>query len=464
MVINKNSETIKSSKWYLVSNILLKIIDYISLAIFAKLLTKNEFGEYSQYIAWSQILVIITTFNLNASIISGKYDYKEVFDKFILSTLSLTFIVTTCFWLFSDIICKIFSYNVSIQFFYANCMFIYIIFYSAINLYKLRDKFLVNYKRNTRISILYALCLVIVQTIFVLLLHDKLKGIILGLVISTSIVGTFAIIDIIKKGKSASTKYWEYAINVSLPYIPHALSMVVLSSTDKIMISRLCGNDKTALYSLAYSCSLIITILMNSLNDAYVPWLGNKIENKEYEKIKDNSKKYILFFTILSFGIMLIMPEILYAIGGEEYYEAIGVLAPVALGIIYQFLYIMFVNVEQLTKKTKYMALCSALAAILNIVLNYIFIPIFGYMAAAYTTAIGYCFLLVMHMHIVKKIGYGKIYNYKFVNLTILLSLFLSIAVGILYKYYFIRIVAIALYVIAMIIAFYKKRNTKLFQ
>ena len=98
-------------------------------------------------------------------------------------------------------------------------------------------------------------------------------------------------------------------------------------------------------------------------------------------------------------------------LGGKTYMEAKYVMPPVAAGCLLQFTYCMYVNVEQYEKRTGGMAVASVLAALVNYVLNYIFIPKFGYIAAAYTTYAGYFSLLIMHMFLVKRIEMSKVYN-----------------------------------------------------
>lgn len=56
---------------------------------------------------------------------------------------------------------------------------------------------------------------------------------------------------------------------------------------------------------------------------------------------------------------------------------------------------------------------------IVNLILNYIFIPIFGCLAAAYTTLVGYLYLclLCIHMYLVHRLRLSNVYSYRFVSL-----------------------------------------------
>ena len=103
------------------------------------------------------------------------------------------------------------------------------------------------------------------------------------------------------------------------------------------------------------------------------------------------------------------------------------------MGCVCQFLYTLFVNVEQFTKKTVGMAFASAAAALINLVLNWIFIPRVGYLAAAYTTLAGYLCLLAIHMLLVRRLKLDDVYDYRFVGLIVLIGMAAMVGVTLLF-------------------------------
>ena len=100
--------------------------------------------------------------------------------------------------------------------------------------------------------------------------------------------------------------------------------------------------------------------------------------------------------------------------------------------------------------------LASIVAAIINIILNIIFIPLFGYIAAAYTTLIGYIGLSIMHYIFMKKVEKNKIYDIKFITMISLVLIILSFIIMVLYKYIIIRYLIIIIIISLVIIS--KKR------
>jgi O-antigen/teichoic acid export membrane protein len=199
-------------------------------------------------------------------------------------------------------------------------------------------------------------------------------------------------------------------------------------------------------------------MLVSALNTAFSPWLAEKLNNKNYDEIRKFTKIYIVFFVTIAIGIVLIAPEILMILGGKSYMEAKYVIPPVAMGCIVQFMYIFYVDIEQFKKQTIGMAIASVIAALVNYILNFILIPKYGYLVAAYTTLVGYIILLAIHMYLVLRLGYKNVYSNIFIISTISVTGIIAALVMLSYSNNPIRYICIALY-IAIILIGIKKYN-----
>lgn len=447
-----------SGVWYTISNFIVKALGVLTLPLFTRLLTEAQFGDYNNYLSWQSIILIIVSLNIESTLISAKFDFKNL-DRYIYSVLVLSTLTSGICTILLNILGNCFANILQMSRLVMNLMMAYIIFFVSINLYQVRERYSFHYKNTVRISLFLSISTVIVSLGLVLSSEDKLTGRIIGNVLPTILVGIVIYVYFIRKGKRIDISAWKYALPICLPYIPHLLSLTVLNSTDKIMITKMCDSRSTALYSLAYSCSSMVTLLLTSVNSAFSPWLGNKLNEKDYRSIKKVTPKYVLTFCVLAVAIVLFAPEVLYILGGKTYMEAKYVMPPVAIGCVFQFLYTLFVNVEQYMKRTKWMAVASVTAAGLNLVLNYIAIPQFGYIAAAYTTMISYLWLLMAHMFIVRSLKMNQVYNYKFIFLTAVVMMLTMMAMTILYVNDGIRYIVFTIYMAGLLFVFYKKRN-----
>lgn len=96
--------------------------------------------------------------------------------------------------------------------------------------------------------------------------------------------------------------------------------------------------------------------------------------------------------------LILFAPELLIIIASKEYREAVYVIPPVAMSTLFTFMYNIFANIEFFYEEKRFVSIGSIIAAIFNIILNAIFIPRYGYYAAAYTTLV--CYIIYGFSHL----------------------------------------------------------------
>ncbi len=458
--MSDSNVVVKSGLWYTVANFLTKGILFLSTPIFTRLMTPEEFGAFSNFSSWLSILVIVVTLNVEASLISARYDYEQTLDRYVFSVLTLSG-VSTLVW---AVVCNLFMAPISdflgIEPLYINAMFAYLLVFPALQLYQTQERFFFRYKTSTALSLAttFGSCLLSVLLV-VAMADDRLGGRIIGHVLPTVAIGVWLYLLFARRARGVDFGAWKYALAVCLPYVPHLLSMTVLNSTDRIMITQICGEADNALYSVAYNVAMIVTLLLTALNGAFSPWLAGKLAREEYGDVRRVSKGYIGIFLLFGVGLMLFAPEVLLIMGGRDYLVAKPVMIPVAIGCMCQFLYTLFVNVEQFYKKTVGMALASVSAAVLNYLLNLWLIPIHGYVAAAYTTLVGYLWLLVVHMLLVRRMKKHGVYSYPFVLGVMALLGVVGVGMSVLYAQDILRYAVAAVYVVGVAAAGWLNRR-----
>ncbi len=459
---SEDTKIVKSGIWYTVAAVLTKGMIYLTTPIFTRWLTHEEFGIFSHYSSWLSTVTVFITLSLESTFISARFDFKERFDEYILSALSLSTLVAGIWFLIYNAAPAFFENWLELDSIYILIMLCYLVFLPAVNMFQTRERYLYRYRVSVFLSLLLAAATTVFSIFFVYALDNKVLGRILGSAAPTVIIGGILYIVLIFKGKRINIKDWAYALPICLPYIPHVLSLTLLFSMDRIMITKFCGAEDTALYSVAYNCGAVITLLSTSLNTATSPWLGQKLQSNATDEIRKRSKQYICIFIFFVIGLMLISPEILFVMGGRSYSSAIYVMPPIALGYVCQFFYTLYVNVEQYKKKTVGMAWASVFSAALNFVLNYLLIPRYGYTVAAYTTFVSFLCLLILHMILVKKLGYSSIYPMKFMMLLLCGMGAYTAVTYVLYAITVLRVLTLGVYIAVCSVIFVKNRRTVL--
>jgi O-antigen/teichoic acid export membrane protein len=158
----------------------------------------------------------------------------------------------------------------------------------------------------------------------------------------------------------------------------------------------------------------LISVITNSVSDGWLPWFHDALYENRRDEIRKNVKWIVGLGCYVGLACISLTPEAVQVLGGSRYLAGTTCVSPVVLGVICQYIYTHYVNIEMHLKKTKYVSMGTIMAALLNIVLNAIFIPRFGYVAASYTTLASYFVLMLIHFFITKKILKIKLYNDAF--------------------------------------------------
>ena len=456
------NKVLNAGIWYTISNFIVKGLGFITLPIFTRIMSQSDVGSFSNILSWFSMLSIVTTFEIYSSVSVARFDYKKDLDSYVSSSLFLGTIITSFFYLIVLIFHRFFENLFMMSFDVINIMFIYLLVYPAVQMLQIKSRIEYKYKLSVFISLFSAFISTFISILGVLLFKNSLYGRIYGYFIPLIIIAVIIYIYLIKKGKSLSRKYWNYALAISFPLIWHLLAGYILTSADRIMITKIISPEANALYSVSYTISMVVSILWQSMNQAWSPWAYEKMDNKEYDSLKRYSKPYLLFFITIVYIIMLIVPEVLLIAAGKNYVSGKFVIPPVMVGYIFQFIYSFYVNIEFYHKKQKQIAIGTIIAALINIILNYIFIPIFGYIAAAYTTLIGYVALYFIHYMFVKKLGYSKWYDTGFFIKIVIISLMYMILCNYLYNLFIIRyLLSSLIFIIILVICIVNREKIK---
>ncbi len=455
-----NNKSIEAGIWYTIFNFIICGIGFFTTPIFSRVLSHLEYGLYSDYIACLGIFAICFTMYFESTFIRAKYDYSKEFDDYIFSTLILSTIIVLFFACIFNILHKYVLLFLGLNRFELNTIFFHILFLPAINMFLVRERLSWNYKISILVSFMVSAGTLCISLICIIFFQNKFHARIVGDLIMTIAVGGILYFRIYKKSKTIKISYWKYALRICIPFVPHLLSIRILSDSDRIMITKLCNPEDNAIYSIAYSCASISIVLTGAMNDAFAPWLGEKLNNNMFADIRKASNIYILIYACAVFAFILMSPELLLLYAGNSYILAKYLIPPIAGGFVFQFLYTLYVNVEQYCKKTFGMAIASVIAAFINILLNYLFIPKYGYKAASYTTFISYLFLLLFHMFLVRFYGYKSLYSNGIYALIIFTIIFVFIS-NYMYEYIVIRYIILAVFL--FIATVYLLRNKSIF-
>lgn len=458
----KNAQpAVKASLAFLVMSIIEKGVTFITSPIYTRILSKSEYGQVAVFLSWLSLLGVITMFCLSAGVFNNAMlDYEDDRDDYSFSMLVLSNIITLLCLIPLAVFYPYINHMLDIDFPLLLLMFLMFFTQPAYNFWFARQRFEYKYKALSAVVITSSMLSPMAAITAILFfpeskVYARLFG---GYGVFIFVYSALYLYTAVKARWKLNKSYWKEALFFNLPLIPHYLSGYVLNNSDRIMIATLVNASAAAMYSLAYTVGLAITIVWGAINGSLIPYTYEKCRKCDFMSLSAVTGSIIILYAVLCGALILLAPEFVMIMAPVSYYECIYIIPPIVGGIFFMALYFIFANVVYYYKRPKYVMFASVAAATLNIFLNWIFIPRYGYLAAGYTTLACYLLQAILDYYAMKKVVVKDIYDVKLLITLGITVLCVSIFSSFIYYHSFIRYFLIALFITTMFI--FRKKFT----
>ena len=426
-----SNKILKTGSLSLLGTILVKAVNLISIPVFSRLLTTSEYGQVDVFMTYVNIFMIIMGLDFIGVVGKGRLDHERDADEFITCGLLFTTIFSVGVVIVINIVFPLIQVAFGMDRLTVNIMLLYSYAMFIISFRAAEYNFYYEYKKNMVMSLSvalgnFALSIILIETVFK---GQKFWGRIIGAMLPTVVIAFFVYLYLARRGHWQMKKdHVRYSLEFGVPLIPHNLSHMVLSSADKVMINSMISASASGIYSLVYTLGMMIQVMMEAMNNVFGPWLFRQLKKEENAAIRYVQKYYLLMYCVVTIAVMAISPEIIKIVGAKEYWEGIPMVMWVVYATFINFTYTLYVNVEFFYKKTMLISTGTIMAALVNILLNGLFLKRFGYQFGAISTLISYLALLIFHMIIVNFVIKKNVTDNVFVIAIALLVLGMTFA------------------------------------
>lgn len=411
---------VKASFAFFFASLVTKGIAYVTTPVYTRLLTPDEFGQANVFLTWLHLLGLVAMFCLYCGVFNnGMVDYPDRRDEYSLSMLGLANLITL---VFSSIMLCIYPFLrkwMGMDYPLVILMCVVFLFQPGYSFWMSRQRYELKWKGSTFWTVFSSFLSPVVALVAILAfpahrLHARLFGAEGALAV---IYAGFCLHIALKNRFRVNTAFWRQAFFFNLPLIPHYLSAYLLSSSDKLMISRMIGDAATAYYSVAHSVAFVVLVVWTAAHASLIPFIYENCKTKNYSTISKVTLPILAVFDATCILLILLAPEAIALMATRDYREAIYVVPPVVAGVFFQVHYFLYADVLYYYKKPRYVMYGSIAAASANIALNWLFIPRFGYIAAAWTTLVCYLLQAAIDYWAMRRVIREKIYDMRLVAL-----------------------------------------------
>ena len=388
---------LKNSFVYISSSIIKNIIPFLLLPVLTRYLTPSDYGIASTFQVLLAFAVVFVGLNMHGAVAINFFEMDKREFKIYIS--NVVFVLLASFFLNFCVILTTKKYLFHLLKFPENWLPIIIgvalfqsVFMLTLTLWQVEQKPLL----HGIFQILQTVLNITLSLVFVVALGWRWQGRLLGITIASIALGLISFLILYKRKYielSFNKAYIKDALLFGIPLIPHALGGWIITSIDRIFINSMVGVTATGIYTVGYQVGMIIGLLASSFNQAWSPFLFEKLkEDNPHTKTKIVKFTYLYFFAIIFLALVLsfIAPWFFKFFVGEDFYCAYKYVLWIALGYAANGMYFMVVNYIFYVKKTYILSWITFVSAGINTILNYFLIKANGAIGAAQATTISF--------------------------------------------------------------------------
>lgn len=351
---------------------------------------------------------------------------ETIFSTTILFLAGISFLASLCLWLAAAPVASL-LFQDKMYALYIHMMAV-ILFVDTVTQFPLLIlRALERSKRYATITVIRFMATVALNVYFVLLLRKGVEGVLLSNVLASFIIFLILLPLTFRYVKrSFSFSLLKKMMDFGLPLVPAVLCVLAIDLSDRYILEYFAGLEQVGIYSLGYRLGMIMTLFVSAFRIAWPPFLLTVAKQDNAKEIYARVLTYFLLTGALVFlGVTLYLKIILHLFVGEEYWEAAPVVPLILLSYLFYGTYVNFIVGMYIKKKTKPIPYVTGFAALINIILNFILIPRFGMMGAAWATLCAYI-SMALALFVLNK----RVYPIEYEQLRIIK---IGVAAGIVY-------------------------------
>tara|TARA_B100000900_G_scaffold359975_1_gene331746 strand:+ start:39 stop:1298 length:1260 start_codon:yes stop_codon:yes gene_type:complete len=257
------------------------------------------------------------------------------------------------------------------------------------------------------ITIINVLIGALLGIIFVVYMERGLAGIYESALITNCIISIIIFFTVIRNFKfKFNLNLLQKQLRFSLPLMTAVFCFFLIDSSDRYMLKIFLPLSEVGFYNIGYQIGLLMMIFVGGFTAAFPPYYHKNNQNGEGQSIcNDVLNIYLLVSLPFLVLISYFGPVAIKILTPIEFHQSVTVISLVAMAYMLKGPYVIFLMGLLMKNKTKWQLYIEIVAAMTNLILNYLLIPIVGREAAALTTVLSYLIMVIISYILVMKVN-----------------------------------------------------------
>ncbi len=387
--MNQKKQLLKNTAIIAIGKLSTQIVSFLLLPLYTAKLSTEEFGTYDFFVTLSVFLLPIITLLMEESMFRFLIDADDLKSKkrTITATIVYTAVGTIIFTILAAIIMGIIHYE------YAVIFIIFIISNILLGLSNALSRGMGKVNLYSLSNFILGVITIILNILFIVTFKLGVNGLLWSNIIANTATAVIMFYKLhlpqFVSKKDFSRETLGKMIRYSAPLVPNNLSWVIISLSDRLMLTQMTGADANGIYAVANKFPNIVYTCYGFFSTAWKESAARILKEENKSQYYNSIYKDVKFFLkAIVLGLIAIMPLAFPLLVNESYNDAYKYIPILIISIYYTNMSNFYGGIFTAYKNTKIMGSTTAVAAVINIVINIIFIPKFGIYAATFSTLI----------------------------------------------------------------------------
>lgn len=391
------SNLLKQSVLYSIGEIVPKVIGFILLPIYTNYLTTEDYGTLSYTNSVVMFLFVLCSLSLNSFVLRMYFEQRTLTEKkkllgniFVIIGIINSLILIGSYFLFPVIIKH---YNIQVPW---EPYFKIAIINNFLDVFSIIPLVMFRVRQQPLYFVLLSLGKVIFQFAltyyFIVVLKKGLIGSYYGQFYPLVALLLFYIIIMFRNVTfNINMRQFKAGLKFSLPLLPGALSYLILSLSDRVILERYVSVAEIGIYNVAFILASALNVIIQSGYKAIEPEIFKKYGTSAFVDFIIKTKS-IFFFCVYTGAlfITLFSQEVFRYMTSPDFYKGYMFVPLIMVGVIMTGQNVIFSGVLTAEKNTKTIGAATITGAVVSIISNLILIPYIGIYGAAASSALSF--------------------------------------------------------------------------
>lgn len=415
---------------YGLPSIIGRVLNYFLVPIYTAKFTTSEYGIVSEFYAYVAFFVVVLMYGMETTFFRFA-NRSENPEKTFNQSFSIILILNICFLavvlLFSQSIAHWMGYPQYERFV---VWFAFVLAFDAMSsLFMAKLRFESNSKKFVMIQFASILTLIAFNLIFIYGFlepgdPDGIAYIFIANLIASIVKPLLLYKEVLKFRFIFDAVVARAMIWYATPLMIAGFAGIINETMDRILLKRLLMKDgleyaqsQVGIYSANYKLSILISLFIQAFRYAAEPFFFSMEKSADKEKVYGKIMTYfVIVVSFLFLVISLNLSIFKWFIPNPTYWEGLKVVPILLLANVFLGIYYNQSIWYKLADKTKFGAYIALSGGMITLVLNYLLIPVLGYMGSAIATLVVYLFMMIISHYFGRK-HYPIKYNLRKIGL-----------------------------------------------